>query len=128
MASIADAETRQVVRREIERRRYAEQELKMLKAGLRSSPQIDVDVLIDAYGDPDRMQAALPSTDGKQHDSRRRVRTFVERFLKGSDLRPMGLQRDGADIIAMNNRPVILEEELKAIIELCELPPSLLEQ
>ncbi len=128
VASIADAETRQAVRREFARRRYAEQELKNLKAGLRSIPQIDVDALLDESGGPDRKRAALPSTDGNHHENRRRVRAFVERFQMGSDLRPMGLQRDGADIIAMNNRPVILEEELMAIIELCELPRSLMER
>lgn len=127
VASISDVETRQAVRREIERRRLAEQELKILKAGLKSIPQIDVDTLLGEAEGSNRRQAALPSTSGDQHENRRRVREFLERFQKGSDLRPMGLKREGADIIAVNNRPVILEEELKAIIELCQLPLSILE-
>ena len=125
LSEIPNVETRQAVRREVERRRLAEQELKIIKSGLRNLPQIDVRALL---GDPvsaEKVHSATPSHVRKnQNEDLEQIRFLLERLRK--DIRHIGLKRDGGDILAMNNAPVILETELRAIIAIAGLPLSLI--
>lgn len=126
LSEISNVEIRQAVRREIERRRIAEQELKIIKSGLKTIPQIDVRALLRGPITTQKMETALPSAScDAPEELKRLVRTMLERLSK-TDLRHMGLKRAEGDILSMNNAIVILEVELRALAELSGLPLTLL--
>lgn len=128
LSEIESVEVRQAMRNEIERRRTAEQEIKIIKEALKKLPQIDVRSFLKGPVTTEKMEMA---TGGPQsalrHEQNKQVRSLVERLSKG-DLRHLGLKRNGEDIVSMSNAPVVLRTELKALVELAGLPLSLLSQ
>lgn len=128
LGRIDDVELRQMVRREIERRKYAEQELKLIKEGLRKWPQVDVRSLMKNRITAESIDSgiALPCEEPSSL-AIEKIRNFLVRLSK-NDLRSMGLKRLEGDVVSMRNAPVAMKEELLAIAEVSNLPKSILEQ
>lgn len=127
LSEIPSLEIRQAMRSEIEKRRTAEQEVKIIKEALNKLPQIDVSAFISGRVTTKAMAKATSRSPSLPPDElHRHLRSLVERLTRG-DLRRLGMKRDGADIISMNNAPVVFGEELRALVELAELPTSYLE-
>ncbi|MFG6574185.1 hypothetical protein ACGYLO_21730 [Sulfitobacter sp. 1A13353] len=126
LLEIESVEVRQIMRREIEGRRSAEREIKIIREGLKKLPQIDVRDLFDGPVTAEKMKAATATslTHSKRH-LEEQVRNLVNRLANG-DLRRLGLKWDGEDIVTMSNAPLVLSAELSALIELAGLPSSLL--
>tara|TARA_R110002073_G_C9074745_1_gene546226 strand:- start:321 stop:548 length:228 start_codon:yes stop_codon:yes gene_type:complete len=72
-------------------------------------------------------RATQTSLSAPSEELQRQLRSLVERLTRG-DLRRMGMKNDGGDILSINNAPVVLNSELKAMIELAGLPSSFLTQ
>lgn len=126
LSEIQSTEIRQVMRNEIERRRTAEQEVKIIKESLKNLPKINVGAFLGERITSDNMDVATrTSLSAPPEELQRHVRNLVERLTRG-DLRRLGMKNDGGDIIAINNAPVILSSEMKALVELARLPTSLL--
>ncbi|WP_339759011.1 hypothetical protein [uncultured Sulfitobacter sp.] len=128
LSEIHSIEVRQAMRNEIERRRTAEQEVKIIKEALKKLPQIDVGAFLGGRVTSDNMdRATQTSLSAPSEELQRQLRSLVERLTRG-DLRRMGMKNDGGDILSINNAPVVLNSELKAMIELAGLPSSFLTQ
>lgn len=127
LGKIDDVELRQMVRREIERRRRAEQELKLLKEGLRKIPQIDIRTLTNKALAKDSLDSSLsgPLNEHKL-EYIQNIRSLLVRLSK-RDLRSLGLKRVEGDIVSATNAPVVLERELRSIAMVSDLPESILE-
>lgn len=128
LSEIPSLEIRQAMRYEIELRRSAEQELKIIKAALKNIPQIDVNKFLDGRITSAIMNDATRSSPASSSpELQRQVKNLVERLTKG-DLRRLGMKNDGGDIISMNNAPVVLSAEMEALVELAGLPSSYLKK
>lgn len=126
LSEIESVEIRQIMRNEVEKRRIAEQEVRIIKEGLRKLPQVDVRELLKGPVTMDKMVSATAVAQNASSDELMlQVRNFINRLTKG-DLRRLGLKWDGEDIVAMTNAPVILSSELRALVEVVGLPSSLL--
>lgn len=128
LSEIESVEVRQIMRHEIELRRKAEQEIKIIKEALRKIPQIDVRNVFEDHLTTEKMEAATATSQpASSDDAKRQLRNLVDR-LTGGDLRRLGLKWDRGDIITLTNAPVVLSAELSALIEIAGLPLSLLKQ
>ena len=126
LSEIPSLEIRQAMRNEIERRRTAEQEVKIIKAALNKIPQIDVNAFLGGRITSSIMDdATRASPASSSPELQGKVKNFVERLTRG-DLRRMGMKNNGGDIISMNNAPVVFSDEIKALVELAGLPSSYL--
>lgn len=126
LSEIPSLEIRQAMRTEIERRRTAEQEVKIIKAALNKIPQIDVSAFLGGRITSAIMDdATRASPASSSPELQKKVKNLVERLTRG-DLRRMGMKNDGGDIISMNNAPVVFSDEMRALVELSGLPSSYL--
>lgn len=117
---IEPVELRQFFRKEVEKRRQAEQLIKLLKSGLSKVPGINVQRILNPNDAPN--DDALPASETQyvSEQNRAAILGLLERF-KTENLRHIGLRLDGEDIVAMaNGAEVVLSNELKTLRRLSE--------
>ena len=112
-----DFEVRQFFRLEIERRRVAEQELKLLKNGLKTIPGVQLSMLLE----PERAQEAgicakdmalRSETSAGAHQA---LVSLVERLADRAQLRHLGLKEDRGDILSFSGSVVVSEVEMQVL-------------
>ncbi|MEC7795456.1 MAG: hypothetical protein VX791_18310 [Pseudomonadota bacterium] len=115
---IEDIETRQYVRHEVERRKQLEQELTIIKNGLKRIPQIDLNTLISTT-DAFRSSTTGASFDLSQgqatKDQQSILASLVDRLDDTDALRHFGLKDDAGDILSYSNALVISKSEMEVL-------------
>ncbi|KFE34105.1 hypothetical protein [Thioclava atlantica] len=115
---IEDIETRQFFRHQLELRKKIEQELNMIKNGLKRIPQIDLQTLLLAARKPGTDRTFLHSdmSNGdiaEEHLSS--IQSMLNRFDDIDRLRHLGLKMDQGDILSFSNSLVVSKSELDAL-------------
>ncbi|MDV7143525.1 hypothetical protein R3X27_12625 [Tropicimonas sp. TH_r6] len=118
LAEIESLELRQFFRSEIEKRRIADQKLKLLVSGLLKIPGIDVQVLLEPGRDDRHKILPTPSNEFVSEMNRSKVLNFLKRLSDEDELRHLGLRKEGEDILSLTGADIILGDELQALHEI----------
>lgn len=113
---IPSIEVRQFFRLQIERRRAAEQELKLLKYGLKTVPGLDLDALLD----PSRIRKTSVAANETSPDASLPaggLSSLVARLTDFEQLRHLGMKRDRGDILSLGGAIVVSEVEMRTLCE-----------